>query len=300
MSELIRKSLYTIINEQIKQNELKEQLLGFVDYQSKEGFPFGELLVVHYNIFNGTRTEEIYSVAAAIEILILSFDILDDFEDGDFKDKPWATDSSLALNATTSLLFLSTIVIKNTGFKNREKCISILSKFALQSINGQHQDLLNICRNENEYIQMTIEKSGSLVALSCIVGSLLATDEYPAEVETYSRLIGLIGQINNDLADIRTWDDKNDLINKRFSLPIIYLLNYKDEELKFIHDYYNNKIETSEMIKNQKLISERFVMTGAIAYTEVIKKIYQNKAIEKIKELNFDQYYIDLLLKYIY
>lgn len=258
------------------------------------------MLVLHYNIFNGARTEEIYSVAAAIEILILSFDMLDDFEDGDFKDKPWSTDSNLALNATTSLLFLSTIVINNTGFKNKDKCISILQKYALQSINGQHQDLLNICRNEAGYIQMTIEKSGSLVTLSCLVGSILATDEFPAEVETYSRLIGLIGQINNDLADIKTWDDKNDLINKRFSLPIIYLLNCKDEELKFIHDYYNNKIETSEMIKNQKLISERFVMTGAIAYTEVIKKIYQNKAIEKIKELNFDQYYIDLLLKYIY
>ncbi|MBS4189770.1 polyprenyl synthetase family protein [Bacillus sp. FJAT-49705] len=300
MSQVIRKSLYTIINEHIKQNELKEQLFGFVDYQSKKGFPFGELLVLHYNIFNGTRTEEIYSVAAAIEILILSFDMLDDFEDDDFKDKPWSTESNLALNATTALLFLSAIVIRNTGFKNKDKCISTLLKYALQSINGQHKDLLNNCKNEADYIEMTIEKSGSLVALSCLVGSVLAAGDYPVEVGTYSRFIGLIGQINNDLSDIKTWDEKNDLINKKFSLPIIYLLNYKDEELKFIHDYYDNKIEKNEIIKNQKLISNKFVMTGAIAYTEVIKKVYQNKTIEEIKKLNIDQYYIDLLVKYIY
>lgn len=299
-SEKIRRSLYTIVNEEIKQNELKELVLGFVDYQSKKGFPFGEVLILHYNMFNGAENEEIYRVAAAVEMLILSFDMLDDFEDDDFKDKPWAIQSNLALNATTALLFLSTSIIGKTGFKNKDKGISILLNYALQSIHGQHKDLLNICKNEADYIDMTIQKSGSLVALSCLVGSVLATEDYPVEVETYSRYIGLIGQFNNDLADIKTWNEKNDLINKKFSLPIIYLLNYKDDELKLIHDYYNNKIEKNEIIKNHQLISKKFVMTGAITYTEVIKKIYQNKAIEELKKLDIDQNYIDLLLKYIY
>jgi competence protein ComQ len=300
-SEKISKTLYTIINEQIKQNELKEQLLGFFDYQSKREFPFGELLILHYKIFNGTETEEIYLVAAAVEMLILSFDMLDDFEDGDFKDKPWGGKSDLALNTTTALLFLSANVIMNTGFKNKDKGISILLNYALQSINGQHRDLLNNCRNEADYIDMTIQKSGSLVALSCSLGAVLAKADYPVEVETYSRYIGLIGQFNNDLADIKVWDEKNDLINKKFSLPIIYLLNYKDEELKFIHDYYetDNKIEKKEIIKNQVLISNKFLETGAIAYAEVIKKVYQNKAIEELKKLNIEPYYINLLLKYI-
>lgn len=301
MSEKISKSLYTIINEQIKQSELKEQLLEFVDYQSTKEFPFGELLVLHYKIFNGTETEEIYLVAAAVEMLILSFDMLDDFEDGDFKDKPWSKDSNLALNVTTALLFLSASVIRNTGFKNKDKGISILLNYALQSINGQHKDLLNICQNEVDYIDMAMQKSGSLVALSCSVGAVLATANYPVEVETYSKYIGLIGQFNNDLADIKVWDEKNDLINKKFSLPIIYLLNYKDEELKFIHDYYENdkKIDKKEIIKNQGMISSKFIETGAIAYVEVIKKVYQNKAIEELKKINMDKYYINLLLKYI-
>ncbi|AXI01086.1 transcriptional regulator [Sporosarcina sp. PTS2304] len=298
-SGMIRKSLDYMISEQIKQHELKEQLIRYVDYQSNKGFPFGELLILHYNMFNGIKTEEIYSVAAAVEMLILSFDMLDDFEDDDCKDKPWSMEPNLALNATTALLFLCTSIIRNTGFKNKDQGISILSEYALQSITGQHKDLLNICRSEEEYIQMTIEKSGSLVALACEVGSVLATEDYPVEIETYSTYIGLIGQITNDLADIKTWNEKNDLLNKKFSLPILYLLNYKDKELNFIHEYYADQVEKSEILKNQELISAKFVETGAIAYSEVIKKIYQGKAIDVLKKLAIEQHYIECLLKYI-
>ena len=76
-------------------------------------------------------------------------------------------------------------------------------EYALKSIHGQHKDLLNICKTESDYIEMSIEKSGSLVALVCVVGAVLATDDYPVMIETYAKDIGLIGQINNDLEDIK-------------------------------------------------------------------------------------------------
>ena len=34
---------------------------------------------------------------------------------------------------------------------------------------------------------MAIEKSGSLVALVCVVGAILATDDYPDDIETYAK-----------------------------------------------------------------------------------------------------------------
>ncbi|MCJ7841744.1 polyprenyl synthetase family protein [Lederbergia sp. NSJ-179] len=182
-SERIKKSVDTIISDGIKQSELKEKLLAFVDFQAKKGFPFGELLMLHYKIFNGSETEDIYLAAAAVEILILSFDILDDFEDGDIMERPWSAESHLSLNATTALLFLSTDVLRKTLFKNKDRGVSILIKYALQSINGQHKDLLNICRNEADYIEMTIEKSGSLTVLSCLIGAVLATNDCSAQVE---------------------------------------------------------------------------------------------------------------------
>lgn len=78
-----------MINEQITQYDLKQRLIEYVEYQSVKGFPFGELVVLHYKMFNGPETEEIYKIAGAVEMLILQSDILDDFEDGDFSAKPW-------------------------------------------------------------------------------------------------------------------------------------------------------------------------------------------------------------------
>ena len=37
-----------------------------------------------------------------------------------------------------------------------------------------------------------------------------------------------------------------------------------------------------------------------MTYTEVIKKIYQNKAMTKVQSLNIEQCYIDQLQKFIY
>jgi competence protein ComQ len=298
-SAFITKSIYTIVNEHIEQNELKEMIVRFVDYQSEKGFPFGELLIFHYTIFNGIETEEIYCIAAAVELLILAFDILDDFEDDDCKNKPWLAEPRLALNATTALQFLSLRVMQNSSFKNKDKGLTLLMKYALQSIHGQHKDLLNICRNETDYIEMSVEKSGSLVALACVVGAVLATDDYPMAIENYGKYIGLIGQINNDIKDIGDWNEKNDLMNKKYSLPIIYLMNCQDETVQLIRDYYDNKGNQDEIVKNQELINQKFVETGALTYTEVIKRMQQNKAITEIKDLNIDQCYIDQLLKYI-
>ena len=206
-------------------------------------------------MFNGIETEEIYSIAAAVEMLILSFDILDDFEDDDCSDKPWLTEPKLALNATTALPFLSLSVIQNSSFKNKDKGLSLLMEYALKSVHGQHKDLLNSCKTESDYIEMSIEKSGSLVALVCVVGAVLATDDYPVTIETYANDIGLIGQINNDLSDIKSWNLKNDLLNKKYSLPIIYLMNCEDENAQLIRDYYQNKVNKEEIIKNQELIT---------------------------------------------
>jgi competence protein ComQ len=298
-SSLIKKAIDHIVNEQIDQKELKELILQFVNYQSKKGFPFGELLILHYYMFNGIETEEIYSVAGAIELLMLSFDILDDFEDDDCKDQPWLKEPKLALNATMTLPFLGLSVIRNSTFKNKDKSLTLLMKYTLTSVQGQHKDLLNSCQTESDYIEMAVEKSGSLVALVCVVGALLATDDYPVTIDTYANSLGLIGQINNDLSDIKSWNLKNDLLNKKYSLPIIYLMNCQDENAQLIRDYYQDKVSKEEILKNQELINHKFVETGAITYTEVIKKIHQNKALAQIKDLNIDQSYIDQLLRYI-
>ena len=118
-------------------------------------------------------------------------------------------------------------------------------------------------------------------------------------IAIYSELIGLVGQISNDLKDVTTWNEKNDLLNKKYTLPIIYLLNHPDEELQLIRDYYHDRLSTDEIIQNRELISRKLVETGAITYTEVIKKMHQNRALNEVKKLTIDQHYMNRLIEYI-
>ena len=182
-SDVLKKSILEMVETEISQPYLKEQLKQYVSFQSNNGFLFGELFILHYQMFNGKMGQEVYKVAAAIEALILSFDILDDFEDEDSLTNPWFNEPNLALNATTALLFVSAKVIQNTQFHNKNEAIAMLFEYALQSISGQHQDLLNIVRTEAEYIEMTMEKSGSLTKLACMLGVVLATGDCPNEVK---------------------------------------------------------------------------------------------------------------------
>ena len=127
------------------------------------------MLILNYNILNEEDSEKIYTIVAAVEILILSFGILGDIEDADSADKPWSIELKLALNATTILLFISVKVMIDISFPNKGEEISSLLKYALQSINGQHKDLLNICRTEADYMEMTLEKSSSLTELAYLM-----------------------------------------------------------------------------------------------------------------------------------
>lgn len=299
-SDAIKASILQLINTEINQHHLKAQLLNYVDNQSQSGFSFGELLILHYNMFEGTNNEEIYTVAAAVELLILSFDILDDLEDNDSPDKPWSREPNLALNATTALLFMSAKVIQSTSFDNKDEAVALLFQYALQSIQGQHKDLLNISQTEAEYIEMTLEKSGSLTKLACVMGTFLAMNDCPKEVKVYARLIGLIGQINNDLMDIATWDDKNDLLHRKYTLPIIYLLNRKEDGLQVLRDYYHGKVGMKAVVQQQQFIEQQFKETGAITYTEVIKRIYQNKVFSELEKLNIEKKYLTQFKKYVY
>ena len=147
---------------------------------------------------------------------------------------------------------------------------------------------------------MSIEKSGSLTALACLLGTILATDDYPEDIEIYSKYMGLIGQINNDIADFGVGNEKSDIMNHKYSLPIIFLLNCKDKEVQFLQDYYHNQIDKNEILKKEELLNKKFIDTGAMAYTEVIKRIYQNKAMTKVQSLHFEQCYMDQLQKFIY
>lgn len=296
----ILESINIILKKEIQQENLKETIQKYIDTQTKKGFPFAELTILHYKMLKGPELDKVIPVAAAIELLVLSFDILDDIEDGDATQKIWLNEQSIALNASTAMIFVCIDVINKTDLRYKEKAISILLEYSLLSISGQHMDLLSHCRTEQDYIEMTLRKSGSLVSLACLVGATLAVNKYPEVIKRYSKFLGLIGQLNNDLYDLTTWEGKNDLLNKRLSLPVIYLLGYKGNGAEIISGYYNGSVEKEELLRNQKMIRKTIVESGTLLYTEIIKRVYQNKIRDELKSLNVENKFVNQLLNYIH
>lgn len=293
----IHESLDILVeNETLLGNELKLLLKIFLEEKTAAGFSFGKLCFWHYEAFSENVNEDIYKVAAAIELLILSFDIIDDLQDKD-SDYIWNKTPELSLNVALAMLIMASKAINETSFEHKSVAIRLLEKYALLSINGQQLDLLNICRDEESYVQMITQKSGSLTAMCCLIGEVLAKGEITKEVEEYGKYIGIIQQIKNDIQSLKVWGPKNDLLNKRYSLPIIYLLSKKNDVSNSVASYYNDDIVT---VLDNKATENELTNGGAIRYAITIKNVYKFKALNYLENVALNKLgreYLEKLLR---
>lgn len=282
LQEKIGISVDEILNtEKLIGDELRQIIYEFKEEKKKTGFSFGTLCIIHYKEHTDFFNEEIYLVAAAIELIILSSDIIDDLQDQD-TDYIWTKAPALSLNAVLAMLKIASKVISNSTFKHRSLALKIVDEYILLSINGQQLDLLNACQDESSYLNMIEQKSGSLTAMSCLVGFGLASGTISTQVEKYAKAIGVIQQIKNDFKDLTKWSSKNDLINRKYSLPIIYLLSQNDENSAKIKKYYNKEAGINIL---DKPTIENILLSKTSVYILAIKNIYKNKSLPIIKSL---------------
>lgn len=296
LDEQINEALDILIeNETLISHELRSMLKKFKEEKKAVGYSFGKLCYWHYEAFTDCLNEDIYNVAAAIELLILSFDIIDDLQDKD-SEYSWTKTPELSLNVALAMLVMASRTIRASTFEHKSIAIQILEDYALRSINGQQLDLLNTCRDEQSYIQMIEQKSGSLTAMSCLIGEVLAKGELSSEVEEYGKYIGIIQQIKNDIQSLKTWGPKNDLLNKRYSLPIIYLLSQGNDVSNSVVNYYNDDIDA--FLDNNATENE-LTNGGAIRYAITIKNVYKFRALDTLENVGINEVCKDYLKKLI-
>lgn len=294
IDQKINESLDILIeNEALISHELRSMLKAFKEEKKAVGYSFGKLCYCHYEAFADCWNEDIYNVSAAIELLILSFDIIDDVQDRD-SDYSWCKTPELSLNVALAMLVMASRIIRETSFEHKSMAIQILEDYAMRSINGQQLDLLNTCRDEQSYLQMIEQKSGSLTAMGCLIGEVLAKGEISSEVEEYGKYIGIIQQIKNDIQSLKTWGPKNDLLNKRYSLPIIYLLSQKNDVSKSVINYYNDDIVA--FLDNNATENE-LTNGGAIRYAITIKNVFKLKAVNTLENVAINEVGKDYLKK---
>ena len=157
---------------------------------------------------------------------------------------------------------------------------------------------MDLIESEEDYIQMVREKSGSLMATACLVGTALATQKYHDSVNKYAEHIGIIAQIKNDINDISRWDEKNDLINKKKTLLTLYLLQNKQPQYQFARDYFSGKLMEGELIKDKVEIQELIEKSGALEYARVIIRLNQLQVLELIDSMGILQEWKGKLMQY--
>lgn len=277
---------------------LSDYSLRFIEEKLGETMMFGELTTIHYHMFGGKHAD-IDGAAAAIELIILASDILDDLEDGDAQSKPWMNvPQPIALHVATSLVTLSqqALLQATSDSRLRGELAVMMNRQLLQSANGQMRDLMNGILSEEDYFHMVKEKSASLLVLACMAGVMLAGHTWQDTVAEYATELGISAQLRNDSRDLLRWDEKSDFLNRKHTLLSMYLLEGPDEQIGWIRDYYNGSSAKSDVTGRKELFLQACEQSGVVLYGSVVSRMHYNRFEELLSELQADAFWKEKLL----
>ncbi len=268
------------IQHAVRHHDLQKLLLEFTDIKNE--FPFAQLAYQHYEAFGGQDKQAITKLAAGIELLILSADILDDIEDQDNDSYPWMNiDQGIAINAsaylyTKSIQFIISICENNSQLNER------LFNLIMMSMEGQHEDLRYENRTEEECLEVLHKKSGSLTALSSVLGVYLATGEINSTVESYSKYFGVAAQISNDFFAL--FSEKNGDFKKTQTLAFSYLNRHFNAASHELLDFFSDK--TNDSCKQSFQLKPKLLEAGLTQYMVSMREIMLLKMRQEIEQLD--------------
>ncbi|MCO7125841.1 class 1 isoprenoid biosynthesis enzyme [Sporolactobacillus shoreicorticis] len=254
-------------------------------FNVKSSFTWAEFYYCTASLFGSTdkHNESKIACSAAIELLVLATDILDDLADQDFNGEILTKLSVPQAVSLSSLLLMEGLHII-TLHKNSHLLINVIEQLR-EAAQGQTKDLsFCISRNhlptEKEYFAQISRKS---VSLTRLVFHLNASSEELPFWNNVADCIGFSGQISNDARDLFD-DTKNDLIDKKATLPLIKAIEAGQSK----NDDWLLKILTTKNLRENRdllpAIRAYVQKTGAIKYCEILTEVYLNKAIKLLKK----------------
>ncbi len=277
---------------------LYELGIACVEEKLRESMLFGKLTVLHYRIFEGTG-DGIFRAAAAVELMVLSLDIIDDLQDKDNKGMAWNQMApEIALNIALGLLTLSQQMLLTSEFPLEwtHEAVQVMSKQILTAINGQTTDLQNDITSEEDYLCMVRQKSAALLVAACMIGTLLATGEWNAQVRDYAEELGIAAQIKNDIRDLVNWENKNDFWNRKKTLPTLYLLESISEEEGWILDYFEQRLQLEDVLHRKEEIERILEQSGTLLYTSVRMRTHYYNYLDMVNKLGIDSYWKEQII----
>ncbi len=262
------------------ENELRSQLAGqtlplydmmryHLGWLDKEGnsvdAPSGKALRPTLCLIScvaaGADFSQALPAAAAVE-LIHNFSLIhDDIQDNDEERRHRPTVWKIwgmpqAINAGTAMKILAGRALYRPNGREipdslRLRLLTVLEETTLQLIEGQYMDINFEDRMDisvKDYLAMVAGKTGSLLACSMELGSLLGggNDELVRKMNQTGENLGLAFQIRDDYLGI--WGDPeitgkpagSDIMKRKKSMPVVIALDKaKDTEKCRIYDIYN-------------------------------------------------------------
>ncbi|WP_135555010.1 polyprenyl synthetase family protein [Paenibacillus cymbidii] len=294
MDERIKRELERMIGTYATEEGLKTLIAAFIDNKATEESRWGKYTRTVHELFGGS-SPLIDRAEAIAELIGLVSDIVDDLQDEDNDTVPWMTcPRPYALNAATlflvalmaevSALYADAGLSPATGMKE-------VSRLLTQSLNGQQRDLNRSVTDENDYLRVTEYKSGSLIQLVYYLGYSLVPEARPDDIErinVIAHCAGVMSQIQNDMKDAVRFDLKNDLLDKRKTLPILYLLAYSEADFPPLKQYYDGDITREQFLQHKQGCVSFVNNSGCLEFSRVVIALLKEKAEEMFEGLCVD------------
>lgn len=285
MKREIMEQMRRIMDEQGYNGEFGGLLDNFIREKAQEPGSWSDIVLGVHGMLGGCDPF-IQRLAAAGELLVLASDIMDDLQDQDHQDKGWMQcPPAFSINALVAMLmgFMGEL----GDCRVRPQALVEISRIIARAIRGQQKDIANEARDADDYLKLTVEKSGSLFRLMLFLGSS-SVDSSSEQLEILYDLAdctGLIHQIQNDIRDVSRVELKNDMALKRRTLPILYLLSVDSPDFKLFQQYYQDEVTKEQFLASVEDIDRFIENSGCVEYCFIVQAIIVDKAEELLGRL---------------
>ncbi len=251
--------------------------------------------------FGEYKKEEVWLLAAALEILHMATLIHDDIiDDADLRRGSKTAQSKYGKDvAVFAGDYLFTLTFDILAGKATNEQLKQVSKVIQQICEGeiqQHQDRYNISVSYKDYFKRIKRKTALLFEGSCALGAGSAglSKSVVRNLSHYGRYIGMAFQLVDDLFDFSKKSsgigkpEGNDFTQGIYTLPILYSL-YESDSANCLKKLLDNPVDNNQEIK------EIITNNGSLDYTMSVATDYINKAKTKLKGLA-DHSYQEILI----
>ncbi|MFC5401635.1 polyprenyl synthetase family protein [Cohnella soli] len=283
MDQAFLSQMLDMADRHFQSRDMKDLMRECINEKAKEQFKWASMTTYVHGMLGG-ESPAIERAAALTELLMLALDIVDDVQDQDNASMIWMQrPQAYALNAVLSFIAVAMSEWREIG---NADMLGEIGQLLARSIEGQQKDVSGAVVTEADYVEMVRQKSGALIRLAFRMGYSLVDGlerETTQRIDEMAECVGMIAQIGNDVNDVIRYDVKNDLLQKKRTLPILFMLVDSHEEFPPISQYYEGKISEEEFLRSKSECMQYIRDSGCIEYSQVIQRLYTERAEELLQ-----------------